>query len=315
MYFSLAPAVLLGLFSSGQSLASSPIQVSSAVTEQNRFWDEVLANCPGCWSGAIVHTAFEDSKSPAFLRPTTDKLNFRLKVDIQDDDRDHGTWTVNNVEEIGDERVIPLARHPTITPPTHKIAFDGVTLRTSRSGNLGIDIGFWHREGDTFGMRRSVVVTYNENDAQDEQSQKLDEIVYLQQKLVPSDGFVGNTVVPSDKDVMLDEVGDLITSESGFEMKSAESLKREPLERGLSRAKDEHTCSRLLNSIMEDHTCRFRMILPNRIAISLPLRIVAGETNSCLFAHERTDGSIQIVEIDFEGEQTAGATMFLLDQL
>ena len=95
---------------------------SAILAEQDRFWTELKQNCVGCWSGGIVHTTVQNDKLVAKRdsgdgsRPTTNTtptpLNMRLRVNVPRETPDRGTWNVWNVEEKGDELVIPISRVP-----------------------------------------------------------------------------------------------------------------------------------------------------------------------------------------------------------
>jgi len=80
------------------------------------LWTELKQNCVGCWSGGIVHTTVQNdklvAKSDSDGRTTPTPLNMRLRVNVPRETPDRGTWNVWNVEEKGDELVIPISRVP-----------------------------------------------------------------------------------------------------------------------------------------------------------------------------------------------------------
>jgi hypothetical protein len=114
-------------------------------------WNTIKNTCSGCWSGSIAHfeiaggssesdqhpTKFARSFVPSTKSPT--KLNFRLKVEMSDDDMDgedeenfskneKGIWTVNNVMYKGDTMIIPIAAKRDDKATSHKIAFENGTI-------------------------------------------------------------------------------------------------------------------------------------------------------------------------------------------
>jgi hypothetical protein len=136
--------------------------------EADSAWNTIKNTCSGCWSGSIAHfeiaggssesdqhpTKFSQSFVPSTKSPT--KLNFRLKVEMSDDDMDgedeenfskneKGIWTVNNVMYKGDTMIIPIAAKRDDKATSHKIAFEnGTIIRTTKKKCVYTEIGFWH---------------------------------------------------------------------------------------------------------------------------------------------------------------------------
>jgi hypothetical protein len=310
----------------------STIDGSGEVRNTSPFWEEMKKNCIGCWSGGIIHTKYRDGE----LIPKSDKLNMRLMVNIQqqqqqrDDssctDQKHyqqsnniekGLWTVWNVKKVGDQIVVPLQSFSEAYVTTHKIWFDRILLRTSKEGPVGVELGFWDREGD--GMRRTVVVEYHgvdknlstENEKEDSTrllQQYLGDIAILQQKVMKEEGFVGHDVNDEHANILPDDSESVINNEWETLF---ETWKQQPSKRLITETVNIQNLERtqkktfIPERVVEDlanknnSARRFTKKLQNGIFVSLPTSIDNASINSLYFCNKYKDGRTVISEVQF----------------
>ena len=202
---------------------------------------------------------------------------------------------------------------------------------------MGIEIGFWDRDGDA-GMRRTAVVMYGRDDGSSDRSstssstttavssplEKLEDITFLQQRKVDSNGFIGNTVNNDHIKILPNEPLTGIRS-IGMRIKSMKAVSCESVyiptmtrtsRTSIKKQKELADVTARIISTMDgggNKAKRFVQTLPNGIGLSLPREVECrgGSSSSFLIARQREDyGGLQVVEIDFEGAKAVRATLY-----
>ena len=89
------------------SSVSELLYAQNEKREQDTVWEEISKNCVGCWSGSINHYDYKRRTNKlTLIKECPKKMNFRLSVDLDEENESSGTWTVHNVMFNGDTRVI-----------------------------------------------------------------------------------------------------------------------------------------------------------------------------------------------------------------
>lgn len=299
-------------------LSTPPSCSPSPLIEEDPFWNELKRNCIGCWSGGIIHTKYTNSG----LSPVSNKMNIRLKVDIPVESPDKGQWRVWNVRKVGDEICVPIRKsYPDAEFSTHKVWFERILLRTSKGGNVAVEVGFWDKVGD--GMRRTVVAEYEWDDKESQSTkihknnvQNLSGVCILQQKIKISKGFIGNTIDDKEASILPEKYFE--GSESIAErLKCLKLVKSECVEIcGMKRSiveMSEQEKKAVAQRVIADmngsgNEERLTQTLPNRIAVSLP--ITANMETTLYFGNQFQDGKTVVLEVQFDNyEQAVNATL------
>jgi len=306
------------------NLSTPPSCSPSPLIQEDPFWNELKRNCIGCWSGGIIHTEYKHGD----LIPVSNKMNMRLKVDIPEESPDEGQWNVWNVKKEGDNIYIPIRRsHPDVEFPTHKFWFERILLRTSKGGNVAMEVGFWDKLGD--GMRRTVVVDYDGWDDKEESPNKkihksnvqnLSGVCIIQQKIKISKGFIGNTTDDKEASILPEKY--FQGSDSIAErLKCLKLVKSECVEIcGMKRSiveMSEQEKKAVAQRVIADMNGsgseeRLTQTLPNRIALSLP--ITTKMETTLYLGNQFQDGKTVVLEVKFDNyEQVVNATLHIFN--
>lgn len=324
-------------------LEKDSIVETNKINEQNYVWKEILNNCIGYWSGSISH--FEFDKEGQKLVPAKErakKLNFRLKVDIDENNQERGTWTVRNVMRVGDETTVPIARVPPkeMMNTSHKIGFENIIIRATRNKQVVIEIGFWDQ-----GIRRTVVLTAFEDEDSSFEDKKvgflkmksrengLTSLSLIQQKYLgninPKEEEVDNYIDNDEYCNIMPDIETMMTNpfSASMQMKNKkvvdlfvpvkiESVNLDTYERKVNtnlQTNQVEDMKKVLDELGKhsndkviDETNSFRDVVANGIFTLLPNRFNKNGTASFYFAHQCIRNnwtvSLQIVEITYSME-------------
>jgi len=281
--------------------------------KEDKFWDELKQNCLGCWSGGTIFTKYQDGR----LKPVGQKLNIRLKVEIPNESPDQGQWTVWNARKEGDTFNIPIRKsNPSQEFSMHKLWFENILLRISNGGKLAMELGFWDILGD--GMRRTVVVEYedrNESQSQNEGTdirQTLSDVCIIQQKIKASNGFIGEIIVQEEASVLPEETlqgCDLFVKRlKSLQVAKSEKVQISSMERTMLEMSKEQieTVTQTVVAEMNGTSGneeRFTQTLQNGLAVSLP--VIASENSVLYFGHHYHNGKTVVLELQFRNYREA----------
>lgn len=266
-------------------------------------------------------------------------LNFRLWARATN--KDTGTWTVWNLQNKGDEFVIPLRRLPAVASGDStqlKIGFlPGCVLRVPSNykhvPRAVIECGYWGN-----GIRRTVVLEYKTRDKH--KRMELKDVTIVLQRAIPwykHFFFVGNTTVTSDIQTLSQKSQHDFKRNQRRKPVRMERLELQSMQR-VVRMKSDLTdddikeATEILDHLFEQEqlsnsdaaAASFTMVLPtNELLASFPKeflgngksRICHSATKTFIFAHEwKHNGRepFQALAIDFDSisGRAIAATMF-----
>jgi hypothetical protein len=262
--------------------------------EQRKAWHSIRA-LKECWSGAMAEYAVK-SDGRMELRDAKPARNFRLRIRTRGST---GTWTVWNLNQVGEEIVIPLFQTPPSRPTQLKFGFRAVAadvvviVRVPEALNLSrtvFEIGFWDRS-----TRRTAVAEYKRTKRSlpfllRPASMHLDEVSLVQMKSESPRSFVGNT---TDKEAIkalpVESPWSDITDWKLETMQaiSSETVDVATMERTrevrLSSERRQQVYDHVIERLVKRDTTRttfIRAVLPNGICMCVPERLPCIEKSS-----------------------------------
>ena len=285
--------------------------------EHTRTFVEIRDSCRGCWSGAMAVVGMEPKNKIVMKEPAV--RNFRLQVNTKGSS---GTWTIWNLLQEGDEKVVPLRKTPPERLTQYKVAFPGMVIRipcaiTTELPRIVFEINFW----DDRTRRTSVVEYFRETNwwsattasqsSQPEVPWRLAETSLVQMKRQNKVGFVGPITDP--RDIAF------LPTRSPFHMRDWNWTLWKPVrtewvdfvgeEREECRLHDDSEnqkaiYERIVRAFDYKDTSNFVGVLPNSMLTSMPYRLnpsSSTDSSRAFFAHAFNDHDLAILEVEYMG--------------
>mmetsp|Transcript_6787 Transcript_6787/g.14774 ORF Transcript_6787/g.14774 Transcript_6787/m.14774 type:complete len:359 (+) Transcript_6787:152-1228(+) len=319
-----------GVASMATSRSSSPITTAATFTknelqEHNHVWRVMNKACFGKWSGTIQGFRMDKKTNSPIFKDNDELLNFRLwakaNTNWMGKKKDTGTWTVWNLQQKGDELIVPLRRLPLSKPSQLKIGFHpGCVLRIpsnfKRVPRSVFELGYWGE-----GVRRTVVLEYLTSDKN--KHMELKDVTLVTQRAVPWHNaalFVGNATVSKDIDILPQmapfDAKDVIQKNKQWKPLLVERLELQNMERVVTtknkmttddKERAMHILKRLVQN-SDDCNDSYNMVLSNGLLTSFPKHMSGKEngdgtttTKSFIFAHKWGHGRpFQALVIDYD---------------